>query len=131
MRVSKNPKIKEPICKTEWNQCKKRHAEKFRREVSRRLDRLDDMWLTLADAARYLGYEISYMYKITHYKLIPFYKPTPKKIFFLKSDLDNWIMSNKIRSKGEIKEISDSYLCNKISEKVRYRDKSSKKLDAE
>ena len=94
--------------------------------ILKRLDSIDekiregtDEYLTLQQAAEYLGFKPSYMYKLTHRRLIPFYKPTKKKLFFKKSDLDNWISSNKKISTSEIKEISDSYLGKKISEKIR------------
>ena len=71
------------------------------------------IFLTLEKAADYLGFKPSYMYKLTHRRLIPFYKPTNKKIYFLKSDLDKWVMTNKFSSQAELKEQANIYLKNK------------------
>jgi len=85
--------------------------------ILKRLDSIDekiregtDEYLTLQQAAEYLGFKPSYMYKLTHRRLIPFYKPTNKKIYFRKSDLDNWITRNKKKSKGEIDQLATNYL---------------------
>ena len=106
--------------------------------ILKRLDSIDekiregtDEYLTLQQAAEYLGYKPSYMYKLTHRRLIPFYKPTNKKIYFKKSDLDAWIKRNRQKSKSEIRKISDSYISNQSLKKVRYRDKSPMKLGSE
>lgn len=56
--------------------------------------------LSFTEAAAYLGFRPSYLYKLTHKKQIRFYKPSGKKLFFSKSDLDNWIFcTSKISSK--------------------------------
>ena len=41
---------------------------------------------------------------------IPFYKPTNKKIYFKKSDLDNWIMRNRRLSKDEVVDRAQSFI---------------------
>ena len=69
-----------------------------------------DEFLTLKQAAEYLGFKPSYMYKLTHFKMIPFHKPTNKKIYFKKSDLDNWIMQNRKLSNDEIEDRAQSYI---------------------
>jgi excisionase family DNA binding protein len=54
--------------------------------------------LTLIEAAKYLGFSPSYIYKLTSKNAIPFYKPSGKKILFLKKELDEWIIKGKRRS---------------------------------
>ena len=90
---------------------------KLNDEILKRLDSIDekiregtDEYLTLQQAAEYLGFKPSYMYKLTHRRSIPCYKPTKKKLFFKKSDLDNWITRNKRKSKGEIDQLATNYL---------------------
>jgi excisionase family DNA binding protein len=58
--------------------------------------------LSLAEACKYLELSKSTIYKLTHTNKIPFYKPNGKKIYFLKSDLNNWLIRNRNRSESEI-----------------------------
>jgi len=46
-------------------------------------------------AAEYLGYELSYLYQLSSKNIIKKYKPNRGKIYFKKSDLDEWIERNK------------------------------------
>jgi len=52
--------------------------------------------LTLRAAAIYLELSESYLYKLTSTKQIPHYKPTGKKIYFIASELNEWLLRNKI-----------------------------------
>jgi len=54
--------------------------------------------LTLAEAAKYLRLSKSYLYLLTSKHQIPHYKPTGKMIFFMKSELDDWVYSKQIIS---------------------------------
>lgn len=51
--------------------------------------------LSLKEAAEFLGITKSTLYKKTHRKEIPFYKPTGKLIYFLRQDLLNWALRNR------------------------------------
>jgi excisionase family DNA binding protein len=51
--------------------------------------------LSLSEAAAFLGITKSTLYKKTHRKEIPFYKPTGKLIYFLRQDLLNWALRNR------------------------------------
>ena len=50
--------------------------------------------LNLTQAADYLGFSHSYLYRLTSKKIIPHHKPTGKVIFFSKAELDEWIFNN-------------------------------------
>ncbi len=56
------------------------------------------------------GMAISYIYKLTSRGLIPHYKPGGKLIYFVKEEIDNWLLSKKIFSQGEIETETDNYL---------------------
>lgn len=58
--------------------------------------------LTLQEACRYLGISKSKMYKMTSGNRITFYKPEGKAIYFRKSDLQNFMLRNKVESDEEI-----------------------------
>lgn len=57
--------------------------------------------LDLNEAAAYLGYKPSYLYQLTRERTIPYYKPS-KKIYFRKSELDEWMLRNRVKSRAEI-----------------------------
>ena len=63
--------------------------------------------LSLKEAAAYLGFRPSYLYKLTHKKLIRFYKPSGKMLFFSKSELDDWIFC-KSRTSAKCKAIANN-----------------------
>jgi excisionase family DNA binding protein len=47
------------------------------------------------EACRYLDLAPSFVYKLTHRKEIPCYKPFGKKLYFMKSELNAFILRNK------------------------------------
>ena len=58
--------------------------------------------LTLKEATSFLGISTSMMYKLTHTKAIPYYKPNGKLIYFKKSELNDWILRNRVSSVDEM-----------------------------
>lgn len=57
--------------------------------------------LNTANAASYLGVSKSTIYKMVFNRRIPFYKPSGKLLYFLKSDLDKYISSNRTPARTE------------------------------
>jgi excisionase family DNA binding protein len=68
--------------------------------------------LTIAEAAEFMGLSMSYMYKLTHWNKIPYYKPSGKVIYFKRSDLEEWMLQNRSTTQGEIEAIVDEELKN-------------------
>ena len=67
--------------------------------------------LNFQQACDYLGLSESYLYKLTHKKLIPHYKmPTGKMLIFSKTELDEWILSNPVATMEEIDQAAYRYL---------------------
>jgi len=58
--------------------------------------------LTAEEAARFLGLEKSYLYKLTSSGLLPYSKPNGKRIYFARQDLLHWALSNRRKSMDEI-----------------------------
>lgn len=54
--------------------------------------------LSFSEATIYLDISKSFLYKITSSRSIPFAKPNGGKIYFKKTDLDNWMLSNTSKS---------------------------------
>jgi excisionase family DNA binding protein len=67
--------------------------------------------LSLNEAAKLLCASKSFMYKMTSQKLIPHFIPSGKKIYFKKSDLENWLLKNRIPPTSELETDTESYLC--------------------
>ena len=57
--------------------------------------------MTLQETSTYLKVSKSFLYKLTSKKEIPFYKQAGKLIYFLKEEIDQWIMDGKIITSQE------------------------------
>lgn len=66
--------------------------------------------MTSSEAAEYLGIKRSYLYKMTMRKVIPYFKPGGKMVFFAKEDLDRWLTNSRISSQAEIDEEAAHYI---------------------
>lgn len=57
--------------------------------------------LCFKEALKYLNVSESFLYKKTALRVITFYKPSGKLIYFKKEDLDSWLLQNKVKSIDE------------------------------
>lgn len=57
--------------------------------------------LTIADAALLLNLSTSQVYKLTMAGEIKFYKPHGKKIYFKRSDIDDWVFKEQKTTEPE------------------------------
>jgi excisionase family DNA binding protein len=77
-------------------------------ELLDRLDKIEaalnqgDRPLAFKEAAQYINCSPSYLYKLTHRRLIPCFKPLGKKLFFKRQDLAQFLLRNPIKTKGQI-----------------------------
>ena len=81
-------------------------------ELETKIDRIEKFILTnqisqkeilsVSEASVYMEISMSYLYKLTSKNEIPFSKPMNKLIYFKKTDLDAWMLSNRKQSKHEI-----------------------------
>jgi len=70
--------------------------------------------LDFPDGCKYIGKSESTVYKLTSKKLIPHFKQG-RKIYFLKAELDNWLLSNRVPTVQDgVQEMND-YLQKKQS----------------
>lgn len=58
--------------------------------------------LNFKEACIYCGRSESRMYKHTHFKEVPHFKPTGKLIYFLREDLDKWLLQNRVATRDEL-----------------------------
>lgn len=61
-------------------------------------------FITFNEAADYLGFSKSQLYKLTSKRLISFYQPTGRKILFRVSELDSWISQSRRASLRDFEE---------------------------
>ena len=62
--------------------------------------------LSFREATIYMDISSSYLYKLTSSNEISFSKPKGKLIYFEKTDLDNWMTSNKLHSINNLEVLS-------------------------
>jgi excisionase family DNA binding protein len=67
-------------------------------------------FLTVEDVTVYLQLSKSCLFKMTSNKEIPFYKPGGKKLYFKRSELDEWVFSSKVVSNDNLADETENYL---------------------
>ena len=65
--------------------------------------------LSFDEACKYLDISKSFLYKLTHKSQITHFKPNGKKLYFKKSDLNNWLFRNKKTSQQELEQKAIDY----------------------
>lgn len=58
--------------------------------------------LSIDEAAIYSALSVSYLYKLTSTQQIPHFKPRGKIIYFDRSELDEWLRQNRVKTTAEI-----------------------------
>ena len=65
--------------------------------------------LTASEAAAYLGISLSSLYKMTMRKQIPHSKPGGKMCYFSRTELEAWLMSNRVATADELQDKAQAY----------------------
>ena len=73
--------------------------------------------LTSAEAAKYMGISMSYLYKLTMRHQIPHYKPMGKMCYFNRAELEQWLQSNRVSTSTEISQQTQAYCMKKGGER--------------
>lgn len=66
--------------------------------------------LNFNDACNYLDISASHLYKLTSQKSIPHFCPQGKKLYFNRTELDEWLQRNRQSSTDEIETMAANYL---------------------
>lgn len=69
--------------------------------------------LTFGEASTYTGISKSTLYKLTSAGAVPHYKPTGKPIFFDRKEMEQWLLSNKVKTHDEIQSEAMNYIMKK------------------
>lgn len=73
--------------------------------------------LTIEEASKLLGCSVNSMYNYIKDKLIPYYQPTGRRIYFQRSHIMAWVYKHKINSVDEIHREANLHLQNLNSRK--------------
>lgn len=57
--------------------------------------------LTVEDVMLYTGLSKGQVYLMSSKKIVPHYKPSPKNLYFKKSDIEAWMQTNRVSSSLE------------------------------
>ena len=68
--------------------------------------------LTLKEAAEFLDFSRSYLYRLTSQGRIPCYKPEGTRVYFDRAELVDWLKRNRNRTQEETEEKAASYIVN-------------------
>ena len=80
--------------------------------------------LCLNDVVLLTGLSKSHIYKMTHSRQIPFYKPNGKQIYFDRSEIENWMKQNRVATTDEIETEAVNYIVTGKIQKGAQRGKS-------
>jgi len=69
--------------------------------------------LNFGEACKYLNLSASYLYKLTHSRRIPHYKPNGKMLYFKRIDLEAWLLRNRVKTANEIEQEAIDYTMKK------------------
>lgn len=65
--------------------------------------------LTSDEAARYMGISKSHLYKLTMRQEIPHFKPTGKVVYFNRTEVEQWLQSNRVATVNEAQAQAEAY----------------------
>lgn len=65
--------------------------------------------MTVDDVCEFLGFKKSYIYKLTHLRDIPYYKPEGKVLFFKRSEITDWVLRNRHKTVRELESDAATY----------------------
>lgn len=71
---------------------------------------MEKAYLTVREASTYIGMKQSYLYKLTASHRIPCYAPTGKRLYFKKSELDDWMCKRRISTNCELASMAQESL---------------------
>ncbi len=87
-----------------------RNGRSFAAEAISRLERIEQLLVsqkevfTVQDLATFLGLTPSSIYKMIKERRIPFTKPNGKTVFFLRSDVIEYLRSGRVESEAEMRD---------------------------
>lgn len=65
--------------------------------------------LTVSECAKYMGISRSTLYKMMMRREIPYSKPNGKMAFFSRTEVEAWLMSNRVATSDELTDRAQAY----------------------
>ena len=92
---------------------------KLRKDLSKPEQKAVDTWMTIIDICEYLPHKPNpgSIYKLVYDRKIP-HKKVGKHLYFLKSEIDQWLQEGKRMTENEISEHSEIKLANQLKNSV-------------
>lgn len=91
-------------------------AEKEYQELTAQIDGLKKLIiagskevLSIEECATFTSLSVAHIYRLTSQRAIPFYKPMGGKIYFKKSEIENWLLQGRQATDSEIKSQAVTY----------------------
>lgn len=69
--------------------------------------------LSSKQAAEYLDVSMAQLYRLTSQRSIPFYQPTGGKLYFNRTELDEWVWSHRVKTTIDLSAEANNYLLTK------------------
>ena len=73
--------------------------------------------LSFDEACKFLQLSASCLYKMTSQHRIPFYRPNGKRIYFKRTELDQWLQMNKRAANYELEARAEDFIIKKLKTK--------------
>jgi len=68
------------------------------------------MIMNMKQVMELTGYTQSYIYNLVHKKMIPVYKPNGGKLFFVKEEIEQWLLGGRQMTSQEMNAAADKIL---------------------
>lgn len=68
------------------------------------------LFLTLPEAASFLGIQPSYLRKLCHFRKIPHFKPNRGKLLFDAAELEAYVRAGRVATNDELSDRADTFL---------------------
>ena len=66
--------------------------------------------ISTAEAAKFLGIKVSYLHKLMMRRVIPYYKPNGKQIYFDRAEVEAWMKQNRVATTQEMDQKAINYV---------------------
>ncbi|MDD5272001.1 MAG: helix-turn-helix domain-containing protein [Methylovulum sp.] len=66
--------------------------------------------LSIEELAAYANLSVSHIYKLTSTQQIPHFKPRGKLVYFNRSEIDEWLLQNRVATASEIEQKAADHL---------------------
>ena len=68
-------------------------------------------FLNAKETSLYFNTSVNHLYDLARKKLVPFYKPNKKTIYFKVDDIEEWIRNSRVNSKDDLEKMVSDTLC--------------------